>query len=721
MFSLEDYGPSRGFSRREWLRVGGLGALGLSLPGLLHAQERPVPAVAPPLGRRLEGATFGRARNVIFLWLQGGPPQHETFDPKPDAPVDIRGPFRPIATNIPGIRFCELLPRTACHADKLVVVRSLATNDDNHDVSGYWVLTGYPYGPGSARQIKPNDWPYFGSIVKMLKPSERLPALTSVWIPDVMRLNDNVTPAGQTAGFLGKLWEPERFVGDPAAATYRIEGLDLSGDMTRIRLDRRRDLLGQVDRGFRTVERGGAVEAWDRLSQHAFELVTSGRARAAFDLTQEPDRVRERYGRYSWGQTVLLARRLIEAGVRLVHVNWVREPGDSAVDNPLWDTHAQNADRLQDVLCPQFDVTFTALLEDLDQRGLLEETLVVVIGEFGRTPRINAQGGRDHWGRVFSFAMAGAGIAGGQVLGASDRTGAFPASDPLRPHDVTATIFHLLGIDPQGVFYDKTNRPHLLTGGEPLQRLLGTEPATSERCQPGGDLAFLPPYDTSLLRNIDFQSGRPLLPPAPPSRTPGWRAFPLWSAAGESLGVRLTDTWGGPAIETVRPAVLLGFGLGDGRTVPSIPAGSRAMLAQEIRSARGGQYTFRIQASGGGTSQDFFERIFLVHFTCRLLLFRYADIGKDPTRSTVLASADFRPNFGDGSTPTAYLVDRFLGSTRPGENFAVGNGLGVAVILEKTSPGELRLGAGGPFQAFLRVHAVSLEFSPRARDDSVTV
>jgi hypothetical protein len=225
MLSLEDHAPQRGISRREWLRVGGLGALGLSLPGLLGAQERPTSAVPPPL-TRLQGATFGRAKNVIFLWLQGGPPQHETFDPKPDAPVDIRGPFRPIATNVPGIRFCELLPRTAARADKLAVVRSLHTNDDNHDVSGYWVLTGYPYGPGSARQIKPNDWPYFGSLVKMLKPSERLPALSAVWVPDMMRLNDNVTPAGQTAGFLGKLWEPERFVGDPAAndllaGTYR--------------------------------------------------------------------------------------------------------------------------------------------------------------------------------------------------------------------------------------------------------------------------------------------------------------------------------------------------------------------------------------------------------------------------------------------------------------------------------------------------------------------
>src|SRR5438132_220907 len=245
MFSLEDIRPGGGISRREWLRVGGLSALGLSLPGLLQAAQQPAsPAAIPaPLGRGLQGATFGRAKNVIFLWLQGGPPQHETFDPKPDAPAEIRGLFRPIATNVPGIRFCELLPRTARHADKLAVVRSLHTNDDNHDVSGYWVLTGYPYGPGSARQIKPNDWPYFGSIVKMLRPSERMPALTSVWVPDVMRLNDNVTPAGQTAGFLGRTWEPERFVGDPGSPTYHIEGLSLGGDLTRLRVDRRHDLL----------------------------------------------------------------------------------------------------------------------------------------------------------------------------------------------------------------------------------------------------------------------------------------------------------------------------------------------------------------------------------------------------------------------------------------------------------------------------------------------
>jgi len=704
MFSLHDKATilCDGISRREWLRVGGLSVLGLSLPDLLRAAERPA--------KQPHGTTFGRAKNVIFLWLQGGPPQHETFDPKPDAPAEIRGPFKPIATNVPGIRFCELLPRTARLADKLAIVRSLATNDDNHDVSGYWILTGYPYGRGSARQIKPTDWPYFGSIVKMLKPSERLPALTSVWLPDLMRLNDNVRPAGQTAGFLGKLWEPERFVGDPAAPDYHIEGLSLAGELTPIRLNRRLDLRNQLERHFGAIERGGNLDAWDRQAQQAYDLVTSGKARAAFDMRQEPPKVRERYGLHSWGQSVLLARRLIEAGVRLVHVNWTRESGDSAVDNPMWDTHAQNADRLQDVLCPQFDITFAALMDDLHERGLLSETLVVVIGEFGRTPRINKLGGRDHWGHVFSCALAGAGISGGQVLGASDKNGAYPASDPIRPHDLTATLFHLLGIDPNGVFLDKSNRPHPLTQGEPWHRLLGLEAATLARCEPAGDPAFVPPYDTRKLLDTDFQLDR-LLAPAPLTRDKGWRAFPLWdeAIANSLCAKRLAG----------EHQIALGFGLGDGTAGGAIVQGSRALLAQEIRSARGGRYTFTVQASGGGSSADYFEKVFLAHFTCRLVLFRFTDISKDPRSVSVLASADFRPTFGDGMAATAYTVERFLGSTQPGANFPIGNGLGVAVVVEKTSPGALPFAGPGPHRAFVRLHSVTLDFNPRPRDESV--
>lgn len=705
MFSLHDRGTilCDGISRREWLRVGGLSVLGLSLPALLRAAERPAKVA--------HGATFGRAKNVIFLWLQGGPPQHETFDPKPDAPAEIRGLFKPIATNVPGIRFCELLPRTARLADKLAIVRSLATNDDNHDVSGYWILTGYPYGRGSARQIKPTDWPYFGSLVKMLKPSERLPAMTSVWLPDLMRLNDNVRPAGQTAGFLGKLWEPERFIGDPAAPDYHIEGLSMAGELTPVRLHRRLDLRNQLERHFGAIERGGNLDAWDRQSQQAYDLVTSGKARAAFDMRQEPVRVRERYGLHSWGQSVLLARRLIEAGVRLVHVNWARESGDSAVDNPMWDTHALNADRLQDVLCPQFDVSFAALMDDLNERGLLSETLVVVVGEFGRTPRINKLGGRDHWGHVFSCALAGAGISGGQVLGASDKNGAYPATDPIRPHDLTATLFHLLGIDPNGVFLDKSNRPHPLTKGEPWHRLLGLKPATAARCESTGDPAFVPPYDTRKLLDTDFRSERPLLAPAPLTRDKGWRAFPIWEEAKAN------------ALSVQRPGgehpILLGFGLCNGSAGDAMAQGSRALLAQEIRSARGGRYTFTVQASGGGTSAEYYEKVFLAHFTCRLILFRFTDINKDPRSVSVLASADFRPAFGDGKSPAAFTVDRFLGSTQPGANFAIGNGLGVAVVVEKTSGGTLPLAGPGPHRAFVRLHSVSLDFNPRPRDESV--
>jgi hypothetical protein len=657
--SVQDPAPlADRVTRRDWLRAG---AAGLALPPLLRAAE------PRPLARDL-GATFGRAKSVIYLWLQGGPPQHETFDPKPDAPVEIRGPFRPIATNVPGIRFSELLPRTARRADKLAVIRSVSTRDDNHDVSGYWLLTGYPYGPGSARQIKPSDWPYFGSVVKMLKPSTALPGLTSVWLPDLMRLNDSVTPAGQTAGFLGKAWEPERFVGDPALPDYRVEGFGPAGGATAAR----RDLLGKLDRPWA----GEAAETWDRTARNAFDLVTSGKARAAFDLSRESEKTRDKYGRYTWGQSCLLARRLVEAGVRLVHVNWARDPGDSAVDNPMWDTHAQNADRLQDALCPMFDVSFAALLDDLSDRGMLDETLVVVAGEFGRTPRINKQGGRDHWGHVFSVALAGAGVRGGQAVGASDKNGAYPVTDPVRGGDLTATIFHLLGIDPGGMFVDKTNRPHPLTKGEPIAAALGTAPGTAARCEPGGDPAFVPPYDSRFLLDADFRDPLPLVPPAPPTRRKGWRADPLAAVRKDEAGV-------------------------------VIAGGDRCVLAQEIRNARGGQYTFTVRARGEAASAEEFETGFLAHFACRLVLFRFRDPGKDPRDVEELASAEFRPAFGkDGS----FTVEKFLGSSAPGVNFRIGNGLGVAVVVERKAPGA---SAGA-----LRVRGVTLDFGPAPRDEN---
>lgn len=699
MFSLYDDSGVSGMSRRrEWLRVGGLSAVGLSLSGLLGSRSVAgvVGGSAGSFGGEL-GASFGRAKSVIFLWLQGGPPQHETFDPKPEAPLEVRGPFRPISTNVSGIQFSELLPRTSRYADRLAVVRSMSTKDDNHDVSGYWLLTGYPYLTGSARQIKPTDWPYFGSVIKMLKPSERLPALTSVWLPDVMRLNDNVTPAGQTAGFLGPQWETERFVGDPALPDYEIEGLAARDGLDRLRMDRRRDLLQQFESQLAGLESVGRVRAWDRLNAQAFDLITSGAARAAFDLSQEPDSVRDRYGRYTWGQSVLLARRLIEAGVRLVHVNWARDPGDNAVDNPLWDTHALNADRLQDNLCPQFDPTFAALMDDLTERGLLDETLVVVMGEFGRTPKINANGGRDHWGHVFSFAMAGAGIRGGQVIGSSDRNGAYPATAPVTGGDFTATLFHLLGIDSTGVFHDREGRPHPLTKGEPIAGVLG------ERVELGlqaaeGDPSFVPPFDTRLLFDTDFRDALPLVLAESASRAKGWRA------------------WWQPGLGVVKSGGVCEFVLssGSGAGEQSLSAGSRCLLAQEIRSARGGLYGLRVRAGVDLGSVLATERL-LERFRFRLVLYRFQNMQKDPRAIQELAAVEFRPRAGE---VVEFVLERFLGSTTPGANFSIGCGLGVLIVAEATEAVESAALAGG---VLLRLHGVELSFSPRQRDDTVTV
>lgn len=718
MFSLLDR-PTRlcdGISRRELLRVGGLHLAGLSLASLL---QRSVSAA--PSAPRIPSATFGKARHVIYVWLQGGPPQHETFDPKPEAPVEIRGPFRPIQTNIPGIHFGELLPRIACLADKLAVVRSMSTDDNLHDGSGYWILTGNKYRGPNSREIRPSDWPYFGSLVKMLQPSQTMAPLTSVWLPDVMRLNDNVQPAGQTAGFLGQEWEPERFICDPSQSGFQIEGLNPPAEIPALRLSRRMSLLDQVQQHFDQLERGPAAHQFGRIQQDALGLLTSGKARAAFDIELEPERVRDRYGRNQWGQCLLLARRLIEADVRLVHVNWCREPGDTAVDNPMWDTHAQNADRLQDVLCPQFDVGFTALIEDLDQRGLLDETLVVCIGEFGRTPKINAVGGRDHWGPVFSFALAGAGIRGGQVHGASDKAGALPAADRVQPPDLVATIFHLLGIDHHTTFPDRTGRRLPLVEGEPLHALLGTSCATNERVLSTGDVALVPPYDPSPLVNVSFDEPDSLLDVDQVSRFKGWRATPLWqSARPTDLSVRLASVQA-PFSRSGTQHVQIGFGMDGSECSGQLAPGARALLTQEVRSPRAGRYRFSVHACAVAATPEQFRELFLKHFTCRLEIFGYLDLKKDPRQVRVFASSVFLPEL---SAPEAADYKRFevMATLRSQDGGAMetSRGVGVAVILEKSSPGVLNLASLGA-GAFLRIDDAQLEFNARPRDDNVKV
>ena len=661
---------------------------------------------------------------MIFLWLAGGPPQHETFDPKPDAPLEVRGAFKPISTNVPGIQFCELLPRTAALADKLAVVRSLSTNDNAHDGSGYWLWTGYKYQGPNSRTIQPNDWPYFGSVVKKLKPSDTLPPLSAVWLPDIARLNENVTPAGQTGGILGQEWDVDRFLGDPSAANYQVEGLRLA-DLPPLRINQRQQLLKQVERHFAAAERGEAVRLYDRYQQQAFDLMTSGKAREAFAIEKEPDKVRDRYGRNRWGQCVLLARRLVEAGVRLVHVQWPREPGDNAVDNPLWDTHAQNAERVEDVLCPMFDLGYTALIEDLDRRGLLSETLVVAVGEFGRTPKINGNGGRDHWGPVFSAAFAGAGIAGGQIYGSSDKQGAYPATDKVEPPDFTATIFHLLGINPAGTFADREGREHKLTLGQPLYKLLGIEPATRERCTCTGDVNRVPAFDEQqLLIDPDFTASAPLMPADGPARPRGWKAAPLAPLLGTGqipLGADLPTPPSGLIVQKRPGDAVLGISA-IGVAGQQIAKGAAAILAQEVRSPFAGTYTLKVQICGEGTDREWFETVFLKQFTCKLILFQYTDPAKKATVRKDHVAVSFTPAWCNAAVPKWQLVEltkEFVNPTA-GSNFSFGRGLGVAIVVERVGDGPLDLPAK-PLSALVRVKRIDLAFAGKPRNEDVKV
>ena len=672
--------------RREMIRVGGLSSLGLSLPGLLASTARGASENTDP--------TFGRAKSVIYVWLQGGPPQHETFDPKPLAPSGVRGEFSPIQTNIPGVNFCELLPRTARIADKLAVVRSMVTNNNIHSISGYEVLTGYKYQGANARRISPEDWPWFGSLVKQLKPSEKLPPLTTVWLPQVIRLNENVTPAGQTAGFLGRRWDPDRFNVNPMEPGDGVPGLQLE-DVPTLRLKNRVGLLEQVDRHFAEIGRGREPKLFGTYQDQAFDILINGRVRSAFDVSGEPETLRRRYGMSNWNQLLLMSRRLVEAGVRLVHVNWVREPGDSAVDNPMWDTHAQNADRLEDVLCPKFDVGFTALIEDLETRGLLDETLVVAIGEFGRTPKINPSGGRDHWGSVFSFAMAGAGISPGQVYGASDRQGAYSARDRVTPADLTATIFHLLGIDPSGAFHDPLGRELQLTKGEPIRELLGTRAATDVRVVPGGSLDRVKPFDGRKLNQRGFGKGAVIETAGFGSRPKGWRAKPLLPAdASSGFGA-----WHVPGSGTVR----LGFAADRTRGSGTV------FLGQELINPRAGGYRAKIRLRGHGPIAKL--------ATAKLEFCRYSSLVKDPSQRQSLVVHELPAEaFQDDKFVTLEFAAR-LDSAKPGANFSIGRGLGVVVTLSPRDVAKKLVGES----AWLEIADIEVVFTGRTINENVTV
>lgn len=460
-----------GLTRREVLRVGGVGAFGLTLPQLIRSDRADaaprVSELAQPATARASGNS--RAKNCIVLFLMGGPPQHSTWDPKPDAPLEVRGEFGPISTSVPGLQLSELLPQTARVAQHVCLLRALSSGDNAHSSSGYYMLTGRPHTPmnfENANPGPPNDFPSMGGIIRKLNPG-RGTIPSAVTLPHrIFNTNGSVWP-GQDAGFLGRAIDPWLINCAPAQKTFRVDGLSLPPEIPPLRLSRRQSLLAQIDERRTALRKSGLLDAFDADSRQAFDLLSSGRSARAFRLEDEADAVRERYGRSPFGQSVLLSRRLIEAGVKLVQVNWYRA-ADEPMANPCWDSHTEEAPRLRKVLAGPMDCAYSALLEDLSQRGLLDETLVVCMAEFGRSPRINAQAGRDHWGSVYSVALAGGGVRGGQAYGASDAIGAQPKENRIRPEELTATVFDSLGYRPETTVYDTLGRPLPISTGEPI-------------------------------------------------------------------------------------------------------------------------------------------------------------------------------------------------------------------------------------------------------------
>jgi hypothetical protein len=457
-----------GWNRREVMHIGGLGFLGAGLnqTDLLQAADT-------ANGPTTSTSSFGRARSCILLFLMGGPPQHSTWDPKPDAPAEVRGEFRPIPTMVPGLSISELLPRTALVADKLCILRAVSTGDNAHSSSGYYMLTGRPHQPmnfENANPGPPNDAPSLGAVLRRIgKARGGLPS--SVTLPHRIFNTDGSVWPGQDAGLLGRISDPWLLNARLTPEGYTIREINLPADIDHGRLGRRRDLLGEIQWGLDAIDRNPSASTFDEQARQAFDLLGSSQARRAFRLEEEPRVNSDRYGETPFGQGVLLARRLVEAGVRLVQVNWYRGP-DEPPNNPCWDSHVNESSRLREVLAPPTDRAYSALLEDLDRRGLLEETLVVCMAEFGRTPRLDGNGGRNHWGSVFSVTLAGGGVKGGQVYGSSDRIGAYPAEGRVRPEDLSATIFHCLGYSPQTEYRDPLGRPHPISRGEVLQAIL---------------------------------------------------------------------------------------------------------------------------------------------------------------------------------------------------------------------------------------------------------
>jgi hypothetical protein len=476
MLSISSNGPRvcSGLSRRRLLEAGGAGLFGMSLQRVLAAEEtqrRPA-----------------RARSVIFLLLFGGPSQLETFDMKPDAPEAVRGPFRPIPCRTPGLLMCEHLPRLARISDRYCVIRTMTHDFNDHSGGGHYIQTGHrwhvPIGGGFSPT--PNDWPSIGSVVEYTEQrrhggSSDLPAY-AVLPNSLGRLQEagQYPRPGEHAGWLGRAYNPLTTAVDKRdlqdnpywrdctdeELRFQIAGQSSAAEVRLDRLQRRRGLLEQFDAERRRLDDEGTA-SFDRLRQRALGLVCSERTREALNIRAEPDRVRERYGRHLFGQSCLMARRLVEAGVRFVTVHY------DCCDGYSWDSHV-HSDDVKRHLLPTTDQAAAALIEDLSERGLLDETLVVMLGEMGRTPKANSRWGRDHWSTLFPAVVAGGGVRGGICYGRSDAEAAYPAEHPVTPEDLAATLYKALGIDPELHVPDAEGRPvRLIEGGRPVSAIFG--------------------------------------------------------------------------------------------------------------------------------------------------------------------------------------------------------------------------------------------------------
>jgi uncharacterized protein (DUF1501 family) len=454
----DDFRRAAHFTRRDFLTVGGACGLGLLLPDLLRARAR-----ATPRG------TFGRARSVIVLYLHGGHAQQETWDPKPEGPSPARGEFGAIATTVPGVRVGELLPLSARLLHRLTVIRSLSHGNANHVQASLPALSGHAHPPSAESRgdfpPSPTDFPPFGAVVTSLRRPGPLPSW--VQVGPLMRRNNGTVLHGQSPGFLGPRHSPLVVDQDLTPADVRVDAVSPRGEVPLLRLSERGRLLEQVDAQRRLLDRAAEVRSFDAFHRRAFNLLSSAATARAFELAAEPAAVRERYGRTRFGQGCLLARRLAEAGVPVINVHFCQTPMGS------WDTHGRHFSQMRDLLCPIFDRAFAALVSDLDQRGLLGQTLVLATAEFGRTPRVNSSGGRDHWPWVYSVALAGGGTAPGVVYGASDGIAAYPTDRPHDPRDLAATVYHLLGVPADTLLHDQTGRPHNLVIGQKIDGLLG--------------------------------------------------------------------------------------------------------------------------------------------------------------------------------------------------------------------------------------------------------